>query len=157
VRWSGEHTRSPEEALMIGFWITMAAVCAVVDAFLPYYIVVWFSGGALAALLFAWAGFNTQIQFLVFFVVSFALMAIVGRYINTRLLRGGSKMRTNIEEMMGKTATVVMPIGAGEAGRVALKGTTWRAVLNDETATAAVGDKVTVVSIEGVTLTVRKE
>jgi membrane protein implicated in regulation of membrane protease activity len=142
---------------MIGFWIAMAAVCAVVDAFLPYYILVWFSGGALAALLFVWAGFNTQIQFLVFFVVSFALMAVVGRYINTRLLRGGSKMRTNIEEMMGKTAMVVMAISAGEAGRVALKGTTWRAVLNDETATAAVGDKVTVVSIEGVTFTVRKE
>jgi membrane protein implicated in regulation of membrane protease activity len=142
---------------MIGFWMAMAAGCALVDAFLPYYILVWFSGGSLAALLFAWAGFNTQIQFLVFFVVSFALMAVVGRYINTRLLRGGSKMRTNIEEMIGKAATVVMAIGAGEAGRVALKGTTWRAVLNDETATAAVGDKVTVVSIEGVTFTVRKE
>jgi membrane protein implicated in regulation of membrane protease activity len=40
---------------------------------------------------------------------------------------------------------------------VALKGTTWRAILNDATAMAAVGDKVVVVSIEGVTLTVRKE
>lgn len=142
---------------MIGFWITVAVACVLVDAFLPYYILVWFSGGALAALLFAWAGFNTQVQFFVFVVVSIALMAVVGRYINTRLLRGGSKMRTNIDEMMGKTATVVMAIGAGEAGRVALKGTTWRAVLNDETVTAAVGDKVIVVSIEGVTFTVRKE
>jgi len=142
---------------MIGFWITMAVVCAVVDAFLPYYLVVWFSGGAVAALLFCWAGFNMSVQFLVFFLVSFALMALVGRYINSRLLRGGSKMRTNTEEMLGKTASVVMAISAGDAGRVALKGTTWRAILNDETAAAAVGDKVVVVSIEGVTLTVRKE
>jgi membrane protein implicated in regulation of membrane protease activity len=149
--------RTSREVLMIGFWITMGVVCAVVDAFLPYYVLVWFSGGALAALLFAWAGFNSQIQFLVFFLISFALMAVVGRYINSRLLRGGSKMRTNIEEMMGKAATVVMAINAGEAGRVALKGTTWRAVLDDDTGTAAVGDKVIVVSIEGVTLTVRKE
>jgi membrane protein implicated in regulation of membrane protease activity len=50
-----------------------------------------------------------------------------------------------------------MAIPAGDAGRVALKGTTWRAILNDEAAMAAVGDKVIVVSIEGVTLTVRKE
>jgi membrane protein implicated in regulation of membrane protease activity len=142
---------------MVGFWITMAVVCAVVDAFLPYYLVIWFSGGAIAALLFEWAGFNTSVQFLVFFLVSFALMALVGRYINSRLLRGGSKMRTNTEEMLGKTASVVMAIPAGGAGRVALKGTTWRAVLNDETATAAVGEKVVVVSIEGVTFTVRKE
>jgi len=142
---------------MVGFWITMAVVCAVVDAFLPYYLVIWFSGGAVAALLFDWAGFNTSVQFLVFFLVSFALMALVGRYINSRLLRGGSKMRTNTEEMLGKTASVVMAIPAGGAGRVALKGTTWRAVLNDEATTAAVGEKVVVVSIEGVTFTVRKE
>jgi membrane protein implicated in regulation of membrane protease activity len=142
---------------MVGFWITMAVVCAVVDAFLPYYLLVWFSGGAIAALLFCWAGFNMSVQFLVFFLVSFALMALVGRYINSRLLRGGSKMRTNTEEMIGKTASVVMAIEAGGAGRVALKGTTWRAILKDETAVAAVGDKVVVASIEGVTLTVRKE
>ena len=59
--------------------------------------------------------------------------------------------------MLGKTASVVMAISAGDAGRVALKGTTWRAILNDETVAAVVGDKVVVVSIEGVTLTVRKE
>jgi len=135
----------------------MAVVCAVVDAFLPYYLLVWFSGGAVAALLFCWAGFNTSVQFFMFFLVSFALMALVGRYINSRLLRGGSKMRTNTEEMIGKTASTVMAISAGGAGRVALKGTTWRAILNDEAAVAAVGDKVIVVSIEGVTLTVRKE
>ena len=66
-------------------------------------------------------------------------------------------MRTNTEEMLGKTASVVMALAAGGAGRVALKGTTWRAILNDEAAMAAVGEKVVVVSIEGVTLTVRKE
>jgi membrane protein implicated in regulation of membrane protease activity len=142
---------------MVGFWIAMTIACAVADAMLPYYLLIWFSGGAIAALLFCWAGFNTSVQFLVFFLVSFALMALVGRYINSRLLRGGSKMRTNTEEMIGKTASVVMTIAAGGAGRVALKGTTWRAILNDETAMAAVGDKVVVVSIEGVTLTVRKE
>lgn len=142
---------------MVGFWIAMAVVCAVVDAFLPYYLLVWFSGGAVAALFFSWAGFNTSVQFLMFFLVSFALMALVGRYINSRLLRGGSKMRTNTEEMIGKAASVVMAIAAGGAGRVALKGTTWRAILNDQTAVAAVGEKVVVVSIEGVTLTVRKE
>lgn len=142
---------------MQGFWIMMAVVCAVVDAFLPYYLLIWFSGGAIAALIFSWAGFNTQIQFLIFFLVSFALMAIVGRYINVRLLKGGSKMRTNVEEMMGKAATVVVAIPAGGAGRVALKGTDWRAVLQDEQATVAVGERVIVVSIEGVTLTVKKE
>jgi membrane protein implicated in regulation of membrane protease activity len=142
---------------MVGFWIAMTIACAVADAMLPYYLLIWFSGGAIAALLFCWAGFNTSVQFLVFFLVSFALMALVGRYVNSRLLRGGSKMRTNTEEMIGKTASVVMAIAAGGAGRVALKGTTWRAILNDETAMAAVGDKVVVVSIEGVTLTVRKE
>lgn len=149
--------QSAEGVLMQGFWIMMAVTCAVVDAFLPYYLLIWFSGGALASLLFEWAGFNTQIQFLVFFLVSFALMAIIGRYINSRLLRGGSKMRTNTEEMLGKIATVVVAIPAGEAGRVALKGTDWRAVLQDENADAAVGEKVVVVSIEGVTLTVKKE
>ena len=142
---------------MVGFWIAMTIACAVADAMLPYYLLIWFSGGAIAALLFSWAGFNTSVQFVVFFLVSFALMALVGRYINSRLLRGGSKMRTNTEEMIGKTASTVMAISAGGAGRVALKGTTWRAILNDETAVAAVGDKVVVVSIEGVTLTVRKE
>lgn len=142
---------------MVGFWIAMTIACAVADAMLPYYLLIWFSGGAIAALLFCWAGFNTSVQFLVFFLVSFALMALVGRYINSRLLRGGSEMRTNTEEMIGKTASVVMAIAAGGVGRVALKGTTWRAILNDETAMAAVGDKVVVVSIEGVTLTVRKE
>src|SRR5664280_1550055 len=145
------------EVFMTGFLITIAVVCAVVDAFLPYYLLVWFSGGAIGALLFGWAGFNTSVQFVVFFLVSFALMALVGRYINSRLLRGGSKMRMNTEEMIGKSASVVMAIPADGAGRVALKGTTWRAILNDQTAVAAVGDKVVVVSIEGVTFTVRKE
>lgn len=142
---------------MISFWIAIAVICALVDAFLPYYLLVWFSGGALVALLFGWAGFNSSVQFVVFFLASFALIAFVGRAVNLRLLRGGPVMRTNVDDIIGKTATVVMAIPAGEAGRVALKGTTWRAVLDDEAATAAVGERVVVLSIEGVTLTVRKE
>ena len=98
-----------------------------------------------------------SVQFVVFFLASFALIAFVGRAVNLRLLRGGPGMRTNVDDIIGKTATVVMAIPAGEAGRVALKGTTWRAVLDDEAATAAVGERVVVLSIEGVTLTVRKE
>ena len=146
-----------EEVLVISFWIAIAVTCALVDAFLPYYLLIWFSGGALVALLFDWAGFNTSVQFVVFFLASFALIAFVGRAVNLRLLRGGPVMRTNVDDIIGKTATVVMAIPAGEAGRVALKGTTWRAVLDDEAATAAVGERVVVLSIEGVTLTVRKE
>ena len=142
---------------MISFWIAIAVTCALVDAFLPYYLLVWFSGGALVALLFGWAGFNSSVQFVVFFLASFALIAFVGRAVNLRLLKGGPGMRTNVDDIIGKTATVVMAIPAGEAGRVALKGTTWRAVLNDEAATTAVGERVVVLSIEGVTLTVRKE
>ena len=142
---------------MISFWIAIAVTCALVDAFLPYYLLIWFSGGALVALLFGWAGFNSSVQFVVFFLASFALIAFVGRAVNLRLLRGGPVMRTNVDDIIGKTATVVMAIPAGEAGRVALKGTTWRAVLDDEAATAAVGERVVVLSIEGVTLTVRKE
>jgi len=145
------------EVLVVSFWIAIAVTCALVDAFLPYYLLVWFSGGALVALLFDWAGFNTSVQFIIFFLASFALIAFVGRAVNLRLLRGGPGMRTNVDDIIGKTASVVLAIPAGGAGRVALKGTTWRAILDDEAASAAVGDRVVVMSIEGVTLTVRKE
>jgi membrane-bound serine protease (ClpP class) len=61
---------------------------------------------------------------------------------------------TGAEGLIGETARALEPIAPGVPGRVHVHGEIWNAIANDAIAS---GDRATVTSVHGLTLTVRKE
>jgi membrane-bound serine protease (ClpP class) len=59
-----------------------------------------------------------------------------------------------MEGMLNETGETLNPIEGGQAGTVRIHGEVWRAVSDEHIAR---GDRVRVVRIDGLTLTVRKE
>jgi membrane-bound serine protease (ClpP class) len=61
---------------------------------------------------------------------------------------------TGMEGMINETGEAIAPIGPGAAGRARIHGESWSAVSNEP---IAAGERVRVASIDGLTLTVRKD
>lgn len=61
---------------------------------------------------------------------------------------------TNIDKLIGQTGTVKRAIQAGEYGSVKVDDEEWRATSSEE---IAVGTKVTIVALQGVTVEVKKK
>ena len=114
---------------------------------------IWFAVGALFAMFAAIFKLSFLMQ-LTIFVVSSVLMLILTRPIVKKLQK--EIKPTNYELDIGKTATVTEDIdSSANKGRVNLNGTYWQAkALTGEKIDK--GSLVTIVSVEGTTLVVKK-
>jgi membrane protein implicated in regulation of membrane protease activity len=124
-----------------GFWLACVAVgCAVagVVGLLP------FGGLVLQTISFAGA----------------SLLSLLGLrpVLNRRFLPSGApQLRTGVDALLGKTGYVTERIAPGHrAGRVIVEGEDWRAVALDDSVMET-GTRVSVIQVEGTTLTVEKE
>lgn len=125
------------EVVAPGFWLLSVAVGCFVAAFagiLPFGItaqVMAFAGGTVASL------------------------ALLRPFLLRRFHRGG--VRTNMEALIGKTATVTQRLGPqGQTGRLLVEGEDWRALSVDDAAIEP-GTRVIVVEVDGATLKVERE
>lgn len=113
----------------------------------------WFSVGALAAMLVALFTDSLTAQVVVFAIVSLLsvllLRPLVKKYINPHTTP------TNADRLIGSTATVIQPVdNAKAAGQVQIQGQVWTARSEDDSALEK-GTLVTVVRLEGVKAIVR--
>ena len=114
---------------------------------------IWFTVGALLALVLALLKLSTTIQLLVFIVVSIASFIII-RPMAANYLRGNI-VATNYDSLIGTTVKVSKDITADAWGEVVSSGMTWSAVeVNGKTVEA--GSHVKVLAIEGAKLIVKK-
>ena len=67
----------------------------------------------------------------------------------------GTKVKTNMDNVIGRKAVVTEKIESDGYGRVKIDGDDWKARMEDDSE-AEVGEKVTVVSYESIILTVKK-
>ena len=137
------------------FWTAIIVLSVIVEAVTVGLTAIWITGGALAALLAALLGLPFNVQLLVFFVTTFALLywtrPLAVKYLNSR------RTRTNVEETLGSPVRVIERIdNAAESGKVHYKGMEWTARAAIETETYEVDDIVTVQRIEGVKMMVAK-
>ena len=114
---------------------------------------IWFTVGALVALLLAVLKLGTTIQFIAFVVVS-VLAIVVIRPLAANYLRGNI-VATNYDSLIGANVKVTKEITADAWGEVAINGMTWSAVEVNHS-TVEVGSHVKVLAIEGAKLIVKK-
>lgn len=90
---------------------------------------------------------------LVVVIVLVVLYLVIGRRFIKDKLTIETKS-TNVDNIMGKNATVTKKIGKGETGQVKIEGEIWRATSKED---IDIGETVIIQSVSGVTLQVEKK
>jgi len=134
-------------------WTVLAILFAVIEGFTLGLTSIWFSVGALVALIAAALGLPVYVQIAVFVVCS-GLMVVYTRPIAVKVFKIGIH-KTNVDSLIGKTGVVTKEITEFEVGHVKVKGQIWSAKSLDNRQLNE-GDKVVVIRIEGVKLYVEK-
>lgn len=134
-------------------WLIILAVMLVLEIISLGLTTIWFCVGAIGAAIAAALGLGILVQVLVFFVLSVVAMVLF-RPIAVKFFNK-EKEKTNIDEVIGKVAVVTKEIDNEMAlGEVQLNGLGWTARSGDGSVIPA-GERVTVVSVEGVKLIVK--
>jgi membrane protein implicated in regulation of membrane protease activity len=141
-------------------WLIVAGIFAALEVFTPGFVLLWFAVGALVASVLALLGVNSiAIQMIVFLVVS-VVMVLASRTILEKFFtrnRGGSKLRSGAETMIGQIGTVVESSrGALNEGAVKIYGSVWTAFPAEGEWPLQEGDSVSVERIEGNSIYVRR-
>ncbi|MCF6461146.1 NfeD family protein [Clostridium sp. Cult3] len=134
-------------------WMIIFAATFIIEMFTVSLVSIWFSVGALVAILLEYSGlmFSTQI---IGFIITSGLTFLVFRPALMKHIKT-PKIRTNIDSIIGKTGEVVKDITPLSYGQVKVSGQIWTAKSLDDRDIKS-GTLVEVVQIEGVKLIVKK-
>ena len=114
---------------------------------------VWFSIGAIVAILFNYLKFDIVIQIIGFLAGSFLTFLIFRPILRKQI--EGKKVRTNYDRLIGKKGQVIKSIGAENFGQVRVENQLWSAVEKNNL-TLKEGELVKVLDISGVKLIVEE-
>lgn len=134
-------------------WLVLAIVLFIIESITVGLVCMWFGIGAAAAMLVSLAADNIYIQWLVFIVVSLAMLVLL-RPLAKRAMFSHIE-RTNAGSMIGKSAVLTESIGENSPGRLKYGDVSWIAV-TDNGDTIEKGEKVNINSIKGNKLVVSK-
>ena len=138
--------------LMVLIWFAVIIVAAVIEAGTMDLSSIWFSAGALFALIVALIFPDAiSVQVIVFVVVSVLLLVILRPIFKEHMSK--NKIKTNADSLVGKIAVCTKEIKGGARGEVKIEGKIWTAISNEDIIPE---EKVTVLAIKGVKLVVRK-
>ena len=136
------------------FWLIVAVILGVAEAVTIDLVAIWFSVGAIAAIIPAWLKFPVGVQVAVFTVVSIGAL-IVSKPFSQRILNVKTT-RTNADSIIGMMGTVTENIENSEdKGRIHINGLDWKA-LSDDGSPIEKGERVIVKEIKGVTVIVER-
>lgn len=133
-------------------WMTVALLFAVAEGFTLGLTFIWFSGGALLAMIVSF--FNLGIPFqIAAFIIGSAIMLIYTRPVAIKIFKvGGTK--TNVDSLIGKEGKVIKTMDPFTLGQVNVKGQIWSAKPEGD-GTIEEDSIVEVVAIAGVKLIVK--
>ena len=133
---------------MAAVWLITAVVLGIIESITVALVSIWMAIGAFAAAVFAFFGFSTAAQVLVFAAVS-ALMLILTAPLSKRF-RQSKKVSTNADRLIGQEGVVLRRVDPIETkGQITVMGQIWSAEGADGTE-LDIGEKVIVKAIEGV-------
>lgn len=137
---------------LVVFWLAAAVVFGLLEIVTAPLISIWFCGGALVAALTSVFADSLWISAIVFVVVSALLLAFTRPLVKNKI--SPKAQPTNADRIIGQPAVVIQHIDPVEnKGQIKVGGQVWSAKSDcaiDE------GEKVTVMSIEGVKAVVSK-
>lgn len=134
-------------------WLVLFVIFILLEIITMGLTTIWFGGGSLVALIASLLGANLAVQIILFVVVSVVLLVFTRpyaqRYINNKTVK------TNVEELAGKTAKVLEAIdNVNATGVVLLNGLEWMARSVDDKKIIPQDSLVVVEKVEGVKLIV---
>lgn len=137
---------------MLYVWLGVVVLAIIIEIVVPGLVAIWFVPSALIAMLLDLVSVPPAFQTVIFLILSVLFIFIFRSFVAKK-----SKSKTNVNAVIGQKCCVIEKIDniAGE-GRVKLGGMEWAARTENENESFAVGDVVTVVSVEGVKLIVKK-
>lgn len=136
-------------------WFIAALVLAGLELMVGEFTLLMLGGGALAAAGVSLIGAPLWGAVLAFALVSIGLMVFL-RPTLKRHFHKPMTLDTSTKALVGNQAEVLEPV-SGDAGQVRLDGSIWSARSMDPSHSFAVGERVTVISIDGTTAVVWKE
>ena len=111
-------------------WIIILVVTILLELMTSDLICIWFSVGALAALIMEAFNAKFYAEIIIFLVVSLALIFTVGKYAR-KLLKG--KEATNVDALIGQDIIILKDTSFRELGEGKINGIIWSTIaLNDE-------------------------
>lgn len=137
----------------VQLWIALCIVFLIIEQSTLGLTTIWFSIGALVALLSVFLGASFIIQIVIFLVVSLILLLFTRKIFVKKLKIGNVK--TNVDAIIGTKTVLVRAIIPYEVGSIKINGQEWSAVCEDRNVELRAGTKVEVVAVEGVKAIVR--
>lgn len=141
---------------MVISWLVIMVILIVIEFATMGLTTIWFACGALAAAIAAAFNAGLLIQFILFILVSFAVLLAVRpiavKYFNK------DRMRTNVESMIGRQAVVISEIdNLQSVGQVNVGGMEWSARSVVDEIQIPVGRVVIIRNVDGVKLIVEEK
>ncbi|MBE5944517.1 MAG: NfeD family protein [Lachnospiraceae bacterium] len=141
--------------MAIVIWLVFAAVLVIVEIATMGLTTIWFAGGAVVAALAAIFEAHWLVQFLLFAVVSLALLIFTRPIATKHLMKEPEK--TNVESLVGQTALVTVTINNIKSeGSVKINGLEWTARSKNDTVIEE-GSEVVIDAVSGVKLIVESK
>ena len=137
-------------------WLILLACFLVVEAITVGLTTIWFAGGALVAEIASGLGAGILIQWVLFLIVSLALL-IFTRPMAVRYMNKGVP-KTNVNSLIGERAVVIQKINNLEqTGQVRINDIEWMARTSSDEVTIPEHAIVTIEGVQGVKLIVKEE
>ena len=140
---------------MLGIWLTVIIVAVVIEVATQVQLVtIWAALGGIAALIAEVCGVDQTVQIIVFFAVTFILLALT-RPLVRKITGKIANVPTNADMNIGRVGKVTKIVDRSNGlFRVNVAGADWSAVMHDLTV-PEVGSSILVERIDGVKLVVK--
>ena len=138
-------------------WLLIAAVFVVIEIFTSGFAVACFSVGCVFGAILAACDLSLTWQIVAFAIGTFLAFVFIRPFVMKYLDKktNDSGVKTNMDNIIGKTAMVTERIEEGGYGRVKIDGDDWKAQTSNGSA-IEVGEKVKIESYESIILIVKK-
>lgn len=132
-------------------WLIIVILLTILEVITINLVSVWFIVSGIVSLFLSFVIDSFYIQFMVFVCLGLVLMLLTRSYLVKKLSK--KKVSTNLDRVIGMEGIVTEEITKFKIGEVKVDGKKWSAIANEK---IKVGEEVTVDSIDGVKLIVRK-
>lgn len=139
--------------IMIGLWIVFIIVSVIIEIETADLITIWFSIGAVGALIAAAFSAPPLVQVCLFIGISVLLLLVTRKL--TKNMSDKNFVRTNADRVIGSIVTVTKEVHPNEVGEVIVGSVLWRAA-SVSTYSFSIGEKVIVEAISGSKLIISK-
>ncbi len=137
-------------------WIILGIILSIMEVFTPGFLIINFGLGAIITGIISLLGIGLKAQLAVFSIISLTFFILSRKIASKILSKDKPEARTNVEALKGKFALVTEKIeGNLSPGMIKVGGEEWSAI-GEVDGEIEVGEKVSIVGIEGNKLIVKK-